>query len=117
MKIRIITGNIIDMNVDGIVVNLFEGTKSPSGATGAVDKAMDGAISRFISNKQIKGKLNETTIIHTLGRIAPSMIVVVGLGKKKDLSEEYYDVHPPSYVYSWYAEELKAFLEQNNVLQ
>lgn len=88
MRIRAITGNIIDLNIDGIIVNLFEGIKSPSGATGAVDRAMDGVISGMISSKQITGKLNETTIIHTLGRIAPSMIVVVGLGRKKDFNED-----------------------------
>ncbi len=88
MKVKVISGNIIDLKVDGIIVNLFEGMKTPGGATGAVDKAMDGAISNLIAKGQIRGKLNETTLIHTLGKIAPEMILVVGLGKKKGFNEE-----------------------------
>lgn len=88
MKIKAISGNIVDLAVDAIVVNLFEGTKSPGGATGAVDKALDGVISRLITRGQIKGKLGEITSIHTLGRIAPEMVLVAGLGKQKDLNED-----------------------------
>ncbi len=88
MRIKVITADIIELKVDGIIVNLFEGTKTPGGATGAVDKALNGAISHLIARGQIKGKLNETTLMHTMGKIAPEMVVVVGLGKKKDFNEE-----------------------------
>ena len=88
MRIRVVTGNITELAVDAIIVNLFEGIKSPGGATGAADKALDGAISSLIAKGQIKGKLNETTIIHTLGKIVPDMVLVVGLGKKKDFNPE-----------------------------
>jgi hypothetical protein len=33
---------------DALVVNLFEGVREPAGATGAVDKALGGAISTLI---------------------------------------------------------------------
>lgn len=88
MKVRVVTGNITEMPVDGIVVNLFQGVKTPGGATGAVDKALDGAISRLIKRGQIKGRLNETTVIHTLGKIAPQIVVVVGLGKQRGFDED-----------------------------
>jgi leucyl aminopeptidase len=88
MRIKVITGNITELAVDAIIVNLFEGTKSPGGATGAVDKALDGAISRLIARGQIKGKLNETTLIHTLGKITPEMVLIVGLGKKRDFNPD-----------------------------
>ena len=48
MKIKVTSGNIIELKVDAIIVNLFEGVKSPGGATGAVDQALDGAISKLI---------------------------------------------------------------------
>ncbi len=88
MRVRIVTGDIVKLKVDAIIVNLFEGLKAPGGATGEVDKALDGVISSLIARGQIKGKLNETTIIHTLGKIAPEMVLVVGLGKKKNFNEE-----------------------------
>ncbi|MDY6911946.1 MAG: leucyl aminopeptidase, partial [Chloroflexota bacterium] len=37
---------------------------------------------------QIKGKLEETTLIHTLGKITPQMVMVVGLGKKRSFDIE-----------------------------
>jgi leucyl aminopeptidase len=88
MKIKVISGDIVKLKLDAIVVNLFEGVKSPGGATAAVDKALDGAISSLIARGMIKGKLNEVTIIHTLGKIAPEMVAVVGLGKRGDFNLE-----------------------------
>ncbi|MBT4513210.1 MAG: leucyl aminopeptidase, partial [Chloroflexi bacterium] len=88
MNVRVATGNITEMATDAIIVNLFEGVKSPGGATGAVDNAMDGAISKMIAKGQIKGTFNETTVIHTLGKITPEMVLVVGLGKQRNFDLE-----------------------------
>ncbi len=82
MNIKVVAGDITELGVDAIIVNLFEGVKSPGGATGAVDKALDGAISQLINKGEIKGKLNEITQIHTLGKISPGTVVVAGLGKQ-----------------------------------
>lgn len=83
MELRLVRGNIVDLNADCIVVNLFEGVKTPGGATGAVDKAMDGYISQLISDGEIKGKRGEITLIHSQGRITPKRVLVAGLGKSK----------------------------------
>ncbi|MFO8011411.1 MAG: leucyl aminopeptidase [Dehalococcoidia bacterium] len=88
MRIKVAVEEITRLEVDAIIVNLFQGIKTPGGATGAVDKALDGAISSLIARGQIKGKLNETTIIQTYNRIAPQMVLVVGLGKKRDFDAE-----------------------------
>jgi leucyl aminopeptidase len=63
------------------MVNLFEGVTSPGGATGAVDAALDGAISKLISLGDIRGKSGEFTLIHTFGRIPSPRVLVAGLGK------------------------------------
>ena len=88
MKFELAAGDISVRDTDAIVVNLFEGVTSPSGATGAVDTALGGAISRLIGDGEIKGKCGEVTIIHTLGRIAPARVVVAGLGKSSDFDAE-----------------------------
>ena len=88
MDIKAISGDITKMVAGAIVVNLFDGVKTPGGATGAADKALDGAISRLISEGEIKGKKGEITIIHTLGKIPPARVVVIGLGRQKDFSAE-----------------------------
>jgi leucyl aminopeptidase len=54
----------------------------PGGATGAVDKALDGAISQLIAAGEIKGKTGEMTLVHSLGKIPAKRVVVAGLGKQ-----------------------------------
>lgn len=81
MEIKAIAGDITKFKADAVIVNLFEGVRWPGGATGAVDKALDGAISKLITAGEIKGKLNEVSILHTYGKIASDRVLVVGLGK------------------------------------
>lgn len=84
MEVRVIQGSITEIESDALVVNLFEGVTAPGGATGAVDRALGGMISQLIESGEIKGKANSTTLIHTLGKIAPQRVLVVGLGKQDD---------------------------------
>jgi leucyl aminopeptidase len=81
MEINLISGDITQQQ-GAIVVNLFEGVTSPAGATGAVDRALDGAISDLIASGEIKGRRGEMTLVHTLGKMTPSRVLVVGLGKQ-----------------------------------
>jgi len=84
LEIKVVVGDIVNQQVDAILVNLFEGLEHPGGATAAVDKALDDAISQLMAEGEIKGKLNEVTVLHTLGKILPKRVVVVGLGKQAD---------------------------------
>jgi leucyl aminopeptidase len=88
MEISVVSGDITGQGVGAIVVNLFEGVTSPGGATGAVDRALGGAISRLIEDGETRGKKGEMTLIHTLGMMAPSRVLVAGLGKVSDFDEE-----------------------------
>ncbi len=84
MDIRVEPGDIASSSADVVVVNLFEGVTSPGGGTGALDAALDGAISRLIALGDIRGKSSEFTLIHTLGKIAAPRVVVAGLGKSAE---------------------------------
>ena len=88
MDIKVVSGDIAAQPVGGIIVNLFEGVTAPGGATGAVDTALDGAISKLIEDGETKGKRGEITLIHTLGKMVPSRVVVLGLGKQAAFGEE-----------------------------
>ena len=82
MEVKVVAGDITKIKAGAAIVNLFEGVERPAGATGAVDQALDGAITRLIAEGEIKGKLNEITLIHTMGKIEPARVIVVGLGKQ-----------------------------------
>jgi leucyl aminopeptidase len=86
MNIRVQTGDISSFQADAIVVNLFEGVSVPGGGTGAVDRAMGGAISGLIAQGDIRGKSGEFTLIHALGRLPAPRVVVAGLGKQADFN-------------------------------
>jgi len=86
LEVKVITGDITSVEADAIVVNLFEGVEHPGGATSAVDKALDGAITKLIEQGEIKGKLTEISIIHSLGKIPARIVAVIGLGKQSELS-------------------------------
>ena len=88
MEIRVVQGDVAQIQVPAIIVNLFEGVQKPGGATGAVDQALDGAISQLIADGEIKGKKGENTLIHTFGKIGPSRVLVAGLGSQEDFTQE-----------------------------
>ena len=84
MEIKLAIGDIAEQQVDAIVVNLFEGVTAPGGATGAVDRALDGAISQLIADGDVKGKAGEFTVIHTFGKLPAKRVVIAGLGKASE---------------------------------
>jgi len=88
MKINIENSDLLKQKCDALVVNLFEGVKTPGGATGAVDKALGGLITKLIASKEITGKQGEVTVIHTLSKIPAEHVLVAGLGKKEGFDED-----------------------------
>ena len=88
MRITVATEEITSIQTPALVVNLFKGVKEPGGATGAVDKALDGAISRLIREGEIKGTQSSISMVHTLGKISPDRVVVAGLGTAEKLDAQ-----------------------------
>src|SRR5512136_1577521 len=86
MDLLVKSGSIQAEQTDAIVVNLFEGVAEPGGATGAVDKALNGAIRDLIAGGDLRGKLNETAVLYPRGAIPARRVVVVGLGPEAELS-------------------------------
>ncbi len=83
MKTELVVGDIGKHRADMLVVNLFEGVKSPGGATGAVDKAIGGAISAAIRDGDFRGKWGETLFLRPGKGVAAPRVLVVGLGKRE----------------------------------
>ncbi|MCA1553343.1 MAG: hypothetical protein LC737_03100, partial [Chloroflexi bacterium] len=81
MQLNVKQGRIQDETADTLVVNLFEGVKSPGGATGAMDAALDGMIGDVLTSGDFKGNLNSTLVLYPRGAIGAKRVLVVGLGK------------------------------------
>ncbi len=79
-------GDIVRHKADMVVVNLFEGVKRPGGATGAVDAALEGAITAAIRDGDFQGKWGETLLLRPVKGVASPRVLVLGLGKKEKFS-------------------------------
>ena len=88
MEITVEIGDLSDWEGEAIVVNLFEGVTAPGGATGAVDNALDGAISALIEDGEVRGKSGEMTLVHTLGKMKSRRVLVAGLGDRSSMSTD-----------------------------
>jgi len=67
LEIKVIVGDIAQIEADAIVVNLFEGVEQPGGATAAVDKALDGAISSLSVEVRLRVSLGKLALSIRLG--------------------------------------------------
>jgi leucyl aminopeptidase len=86
MEIKVSTGDIAGIKNGAIIIGHYEGDKKPEVEAAAIDKALGGVISTLIKQGDIKGKLNEITLLHSMGKVPAGKVVVVGLGKKKELT-------------------------------
>jgi leucyl aminopeptidase len=88
MKISVKKGELKDSTTGAAVVVHFEDSKKPEGAAAAVDEHCKGPISGLLKAGIVRGKLFETNVVNTGGLIKPGIVVVVGLGLKKDFNLE-----------------------------
>jgi len=83
LKIEVKAGDIADWRDEAVVVNLFKGVKRPGGATGAVDKATGGAISKLIESGDFQGKFKEVSVLPAAGESPAKRVMIVGLGERE----------------------------------
>jgi len=69
-----------------LVTGFFEDERPLRGAGGYVDWRFNGLLSRYLIEKKLLGVWKETVLIPSQGRIGPSLILFVGLGKAKEYS-------------------------------
>lgn len=86
MLVETITSSLTDVICDALVINLFEGVTLPTGATGAIDAATGGQISRLIRDRKNAGKFGTTTVLPICTGVGARQIILLGLGKKEDFT-------------------------------
>ena len=83
MKVYVEQGLIQTSLTDTLIVNLFEGEVSLSGATQALDQALGGKIHSILQNGDFRGKKGEVIVIYPHEEIPAKRIIIVGLGKRE----------------------------------
>jgi leucyl aminopeptidase len=84
MQLSVVQGDIAQQATDCLVVNLFEEVTEPAGATGVVDKALDGAIRHLIATGDFTGKTGSTAVLYSTGKTPAARVLLVGLGRQKE---------------------------------
>ncbi|HOF90193.1 MAG TPA: M17 family peptidase N-terminal domain-containing protein [Armatimonadota bacterium] len=88
MDIQIQQGDLTRIACDVVIVNLFAGVTEPGGATGAVNRALDGWLADQIADQRFTGKLNSILEVPTFGKIPAKRVLVVGLGERDAFGAE-----------------------------
>ena len=88
MKISIRKTEIQTEVCDVLIVSAYAGVKTLSGVTESVNVALNGLLAKLIREENFKGRLGQTLLIRTDGLIAAKRVLIVGLGKKEELTLE-----------------------------
>jgi len=88
LKVQVSVGDPLALERDALVVAVAEDEERFKGVAAKADKKLNGQLRKLREWKEVKGKLGEVTVVHTLGLMPPRRIVLVGLGKRKDLDAE-----------------------------
>src|SRR3989338_3785717 len=84
-KVKVKTGTLYKEPCEIGVLYLFE--QSPlSPVAKVMDKALGRAISNLLKKGEFKPGLNKSYLLHTYGKVPAKRLLLLGLGKKKDLS-------------------------------
>lgn len=88
MKVQVTTGAIHEMDVDALIVSLFEGGLPSEGVMGALNAALDGALDALVESGDFTGAAGQTAILYSNGKIAARRVILVGLGPQDDFAIE-----------------------------
>ncbi len=88
MKINMEKARVDKVKTEAVVVSLYEKDKLPGGEAGELDEALGGKIRDLIKRGDFKGKLSQTAVLYPWGQIPAKRVMIIGLGKKEEMSLE-----------------------------
>lgn len=87
MDIKAVAGRVESAAADAVIIDLFEDTEL-SGATAALDQALDGMISNLIEDGDFSGKSGQVAVLYTRGALPSKRVILVGMGKRESFALE-----------------------------
>lgn len=82
MDVRVSTRDVQQFDGDAVAVGVFSDDKDLVGPAGTLDEAMAGVLSRLRASGEVTGAADEVTLLHTLGKIEPARVAIIGLGPR-----------------------------------
>jgi leucyl aminopeptidase len=87
LEIQVKMGSVEREAADAVVVWQFEGEGLVPEAA-ALDRRLRGLIREVVRSGEFTGRLNQTVLLHTHGRLPAKRILLVGLGKRKEFGPD-----------------------------
>src|SRR5712692_6140957 len=90
MEITVRKGRVEDAPADAVLLFHYEGEPKLIGETAAVDAKLKGRLANLVKSGEFTGRLGQVSVLHVAPgeRLRVKRAVLVGLGKRKDVSLE-----------------------------
>ena len=91
MKIMQVTAQVEQADTasaEVLVLTHCEGEALAKQGAAPLDRALGGALSKLVQSKEFEGKANEVLLYHTQDKVPAKRLVLVGLGKKNEVTLE-----------------------------
>jgi leucyl aminopeptidase len=88
MEIKVNPSRLVQNTADAIVVPFFEDDTKLNAEIAELDKIIGGTISHSFKQKRLTGKIGDSQLFHSLGELPASLVVVAGLGKRNELTND-----------------------------
>lgn len=86
MQVEAKVGLVASAAAEVLVLTHFESEGLAKQDAGVIDKALGGALRELLQSKEFEGNANETLLFHSQGKAPAKRLLLVGLGKKKDVT-------------------------------
>ncbi|MBN4054548.1 leucyl aminopeptidase [Nitrospira defluvii] len=87
MEIKVKSGPVTTKKADILLLGYFE-DEDPGGIFATIDRAMKGNIRKIIAVEGFKGNFLQTIMVRLEGRMGIERLLLIGLGKRKELTED-----------------------------
>ena len=91
MKIMQVTAQVEQADTasaEVLVLTHCEGEALAKQGAAPLDRALGGSLSKLVQSKEFEGKANEVLLYHTQDKVPAKRVVLVGLGKKSEVTLE-----------------------------
>ncbi|MDD2326661.1 MAG: M17 family peptidase N-terminal domain-containing protein, partial [Alphaproteobacteria bacterium] len=83
MNTQIRQTDILTQECDLLVLPHFQGVARLAGVAALVDKGLEGGLSKLVGEDKFEGRLGQTLVFPTFGKLKARKVALLGLGDKK----------------------------------
>lgn len=88
MNVRIVLHDALTYPCQLLVLGCYEDSPDDDALLTSCDTMLGGSLSAIRVSREFTGKLNKTKLVHTLGRLPAERLLLVGFGKRSELTAE-----------------------------